>query len=66
MNIGLDLVAFIGDDINDTEALSQVGFSATPADGVHENKRVADYVCTKLGGSGCVREVCDLILSPII
>lgn len=65
MNIDFDQVAFIGDDLNDTMALSVVGFSATPKDGIEENKKIVDYICTKLGGDGCVREVCDLILSSI-
>tara|TARA_Y100001960_G_C14770789_1_gene879868 strand:- start:2869 stop:4014 length:1146 start_codon:yes stop_codon:yes gene_type:complete len=65
MDMDLDKVAFIGDDVNDTQALSQVGFSATPEDGMAENKKIVNYVCTKSGGDGCVREVCDLILSSI-
>jgi YrbI family 3-deoxy-D-manno-octulosonate 8-phosphate phosphatase len=54
--------AYMGDDINDTDAMNIAGFSATPADGVEQNKKIASYVCTKKGGEGCVREVCDLIL----
>ena len=65
MKISLDQISFIGDDLNDTEVLKQVGFSSTPADGVIENKRIVDYICTKGGGKGCVREVCDLILEHL-
>lgn len=54
-------MAFIGDDVNDTEALMLAGFSATPADGHVENKKIVDYVCSKGGGGGCVRELCDLL-----
>lgn len=56
-----ETTAYIGDDINDLEAMRGVAFSATPQDGVQEVKRIADYICTCKGGEGCVREVCDLI-----
>jgi len=65
MGIGLDQIAYIGDDINDTEILEKVGFAATPRDGIARNKQIAHYVCSKGGGEGCVREVCDLLLSTI-
>lgn len=68
MEIELKQIAYVGDDINDVEAMRAVGFSATPADGADENKRVADCICSRKGGEGCVREICDLILralSPI-
>jgi YrbI family 3-deoxy-D-manno-octulosonate 8-phosphate phosphatase len=57
--------AYIGDDINDTDAMYIAGFSATPADGAEQNKKTASYICSKKGGEGCVREVCDLILDQI-
>ena len=65
MGISLTQVAYIGDDLNDTEALRRVGFSATPQDGAMQNKLLVNYVCMKHGGEGCVREVCDLILSSL-
>ena len=63
IGITLDQIAYIGDDLNDTEALQKVGFSATPEDGAIQNKMIVDYICKKQGGRGCVREICDLILS---
>lgn len=54
--------AYIGDDVNDLEALRAVGFSATPADGHSSVKKVVDYVCRAKGGEGAVREIADLIL----
>lgn len=59
----LQEVAFIGDDVNDLEALQAVGFSAAPADGLPSVLQVVDYVCRKRGGEGAVREVADLILA---
>jgi YrbI family 3-deoxy-D-manno-octulosonate 8-phosphate phosphatase len=55
--------AYIGDDINDMESMAQSCFSATPADGIQSLKSFADYICVNKGGCGCVRELCDLILS---
>lgn len=59
----LDRVAYIGDDVNDLEALQAVGFSAAPADAIPLVLQVVDYVCKKKGGEGAVREVADLILA---
>jgi len=55
-------VAYIGDDINDLEALKAVGVSASPADGMPEVAAVVDYVCQKKGGEGAVREIVEMIL----
>jgi YrbI family 3-deoxy-D-manno-octulosonate 8-phosphate phosphatase len=62
----LENVAYIGDDINDLDAMKEAGFSATPADGARELKSIADYICLKNGGQGCVREVCDLLIEAKI
>ena len=56
-------VAYIGDDINDLEILKQVGFSASPRDGVSIIKKKSNYVCKSKGGEGVLREVADLIIS---
>jgi YrbI family 3-deoxy-D-manno-octulosonate 8-phosphate phosphatase len=56
-------VAYIGDDVNDLEVMKRVGFAATPADGTDQNKKIAHYITKKNGGGGCVREICDLLLS---
>ena len=59
----LQEVAYIGDDVNDLEALKAVGFSAAPADAMPPVLKVVDYVCGMRGGEGAVREVVDLILA---
>ncbi len=58
-----DEIAFIGDDVNDVELLSLVGFSATPKDGNIYAKKIVDYTCDLHGGQGAFREISDLILS---
>ena len=60
----LDLreVCFIGDDINDVEALSTCGLAVAPA-GAHRSAREkAGLVTEQPGGSGAVREVIDRLL----
>jgi 3-deoxy-D-manno-octulosonate 8-phosphate phosphatase (KDO 8-P phosphatase) len=59
----MDQVAYIGDDVNDLQALGAVGFSAAPADGMPPVLKTVRYVCKKKGGEGAVREVADLILA---
>ena len=60
--LSMDEIAYIGDDVNDLEALKAVGFSATPADGMPQVAAVVDYVCLKKGGEGAVREIIEMIL----
>ncbi len=60
--VSLRQVAYIGDDVNDLEALKAVGLSAAPADGLPQVLQTVDYVCEKRGGEGAVREIAELIL----
>lgn len=55
-------VAYFGDDIPDTQVLRACGFGIAPADGVSEAKEAADYVTTRPGGHGCLREGIEMIL----
>ena len=55
-------VAYVGDDIVDLPILHRVGFSATVADAVPDLFPYVDYVATRPGGGGAVREICDLLL----
>jgi 2-dehydro-3-deoxyphosphooctonate aldolase (KDO 8-P synthase) len=64
--ISLSEVAYIGDDINCLDLLSNVGFAACPADAVDEIKRIPGIITMKKkGGEGCVREFIELIMSHI-
>ena len=56
-------VAYIGDDVNDLDALRAVGLSAAPADAMPVVLEAVHYVCAKKGGEGAVRELADLILA---
>ncbi len=56
-------IAYIGDDLNDLEIMSSVGFSATPCDGHNQIKDMADYICKRKGGDGAFRELAELIIN---
>ncbi|MEC7075826.1 MAG: HAD-IIIA family hydrolase [Pseudomonadota bacterium] len=63
MNLSLDQVAYIGDDLPDLTAIESVKLGACPADAAIEVKSKANWVSTREGGDGCVRELCDLLVS---
>ena len=63
MNLSLDQVAYIGDDLPDLTAIESVKLGACPADAATEVKSKANWVSTRSGGDGCVRELCDLLVS---
>ena len=63
MNLSLDQVAYIGDDLPDLTAIESVRLGACPADAATEVKSKANWVSTRGGGDGCVRELCDLMVS---
>ena len=55
-------VAYIGDDLPDLPAMRFVGFAVAVANAVDEVRAQADYVTTRPGGRGAVREVIEHIL----
>lgn len=54
--------AAIGDDWPDLPVLRRCAFAAAPANAHVEVKAAARYVTQAAGGSGAVRELCDLLL----
>ena len=60
--IALSQTGYMGDDVVDLPILRACGFSAAVADAHDEVRARVDYVASKAGGRGAVREVCDLIL----
>ena len=61
-NISFNEVAYMGDDTPDICILEKVTLKGCPADAMDEVKKVANFVSTKNGGRGAVREFCDYIL----
>jgi 3-deoxy-D-manno-octulosonate 8-phosphate phosphatase (KDO 8-P phosphatase) len=64
---GLDTihVGYVGDDVQDLAVMGRVGFSAAPANAAHEVQVSADYVTSRTGGRGAVREVAELLLTAL-
>ena len=58
-------VAYIGDDLNDLDCMRQCALKGCPADAAAEIKAIADFVCTRNGGAGAVREFIEWIRSRI-
>ncbi len=56
-------VGYMGDDIIDLAALQRVGFAASVPTAPAYIAQVTHWVSTQPGGSGAVRECCDLILA---
>lgn len=61
-NLKPEEIAYMGDDLPDICVLKTVGLSCAPADAVEEVLGVAEFICTKNGGRGAVRQMCDFIL----
>jgi len=55
-------VVYLGNDTNDLPCFPLVGWAVAVADAWPDVIRQADYVLSRPGGHGAVRELCDLIL----
>ena len=63
-NITLAEVAYIGDDVNCFELLSNVGIAACPSNAIEKIKLIPNIIqLERNGGEGVVREFVELILS---
>ncbi|MGB4778361.1 cytidylyltransferase domain-containing protein [Microbacterium sp.] len=61
LDILLKQIAYVGDDLNDLEAMSVCGLTACPADAVDTVKRQVDVVLSRPGGQGAVREFIEML-----
>ena len=52
-------LGYIGDDLNDLEAMGMCGFVACPSDACAEVKEIANYVSDIKGGNGALRNVIE-------
>jgi YrbI family 3-deoxy-D-manno-octulosonate 8-phosphate phosphatase len=64
-NIDPAQVAYLGNDVNDLPCFELVGWSVAVADAYPEVIRAADFVLSRPGGGGAVRELCELILKKL-
>ena len=60
-NVKAENVIYIGNDVNDLPCFEIAGWSIAVADAYPELIQAADFVLSKPGGHGALREVCDLI-----
>ena len=66
LGISLADVCFVGDDINDVELLSAVGYPCCPPNARPEVKAITGiHILQTPGGQGAIRELCDEILEKI-
>jgi 3-deoxy-D-manno-octulosonate 8-phosphate phosphatase (KDO 8-P phosphatase) len=63
LSIPVTACAYVGDDLPDLPLLEHVGFSVAVANAVPALREYCDYVTTKPGGFGAVREICDLLVT---
>lgn len=61
-HIKRDEIMFIGDDLNDLQAMNLAGYVGCPKDSCEEVKKRADYVSPVRGGYGAVRDVIEHML----
>ena len=62
MGIGMDEVAFMGDDLPDLATLRGVGLAIVPANAHPWMLPAAHWITPNKGGDGAARDACDLLL----
>lgn len=61
VEISWDEVAYMGDDLNDYECMLRAKIKGCPCNAVKEIKEISDYITTRKGGEGAVREFIEWI-----
>ena len=55
-------VMYFGDDVPDIDVLKACGCGVCPSDAVEEVREIADWVSSRPGGKGCLRECIETTL----
>src|SRR5690554_130998 len=63
LGIGMDEVAFMGDDLPDLAPMRAAGLAVAPANAHAWTAREAHWHTAARGGEGAARELCDLLLT---
>lgn len=63
LDIGMDEVAFMGDDLPDLAPMRAAGLAVAPANAHAWTAREAHWRTAAGGGEGAARELCDLLLT---
>ncbi|MGL5904430.1 MAG: KdsC family phosphatase [Cetobacterium sp.] len=61
-NISYDNVAYMGDDLIDLAVMKKCKIAGAPKDSVEEVLQIANFISSKNGGEGAVREFIEYIL----
>ena len=59
LGIEKEQVAFVGDDVNDIEAMQYSGISACPSDAIKEVLTISSIILERKGGDAAFRELVD-------
>ncbi|MGL5543942.1 MAG: KdsC family phosphatase, partial [Cetobacterium sp.] len=61
-NISYENVAYMGDDLIDLAVMKKCKLAASPKDSIQEILEISNFISTKNGGEGAVREFIEYIL----
>lgn len=64
--VALDRVLYVGNDVNDLDAMHLVGFPVAPADAHPSVLAIAKYVTRARGGEGVLKEISEALLAPAL
>ncbi len=65
-SLSLSEVCFMGNDVNDLEAMRIAGLSAAPADAEEAVRRSSTFVAPRGGGRGAVRDLIEHLLPGVL
>ena len=63
LKVTLEEVAYIGDDLNDYDAMVLCKERGVPNDGENCIKNIATFICPRDGGKGAVRDFIDYLIN---
>lgn len=63
--ISMSDLVFMGNDLNDVECMRAVGFSIAPSSANCQAKKAADFVTSRSGGAGAVREALEFVADQL-
>ena len=62
IGININQVAYVGNDINDKNAMEVARIKLCPADAHETIKEISDHILKRNGGDGVIREIFDIII----